>query len=164
MKMSKDRVDPELISSLDFMETTTGGEINLDDIPATREAAQASYKVMKKKMPDIEGVALEIKKVPGPEAAPEVEVRVYQPENRSGELPALLWIHGGGYIMGSAEQNDLIAKDFAKTLNCVVVSVDYRLAPETPYPGPLEDCYAALKWLYNNHGFSCHAKTLKFMS
>jgi acetyl esterase/lipase len=62
-------------------------------------------------------------------------------------LPALLWIHGGGYVLGNVEQDDLFAQRIALAVECVVVSVDYRLAPEHPFPAPLEDCYAALSWL-----------------
>jgi|APSaa5957512622_1039677.scaffolds.fasta_scaffold35304_2 acetyl esterase/lipase len=150
MKMNKNRVDPELMAALEFIEEATGGEFRLDDIPAARQALYKFYEITRKQIPDIEGVTTEIRKIPGPQGEPHVEVRIFQPENRAEVLPALLWIHGGGYVMGSAEQDELQTQYFAKTLQCVVVSVDYRLAPETPYPGPLEDCYASLKWLYNN--------------
>jgi acetyl esterase/lipase len=59
----------------------------------------------------------------------------------------LLWIHGGGYIMGSADAEAAMAISIVSELGCAVVAPDYRLAPETPFPGPVEDCYAALKWL-----------------
>jgi acetyl esterase/lipase len=81
-----------------------------------------------------------------------VRVLVYIPKNVSTPLPALLWIHGGGYVFGSAEQDDLQVKSIVSTVECAAVSVDYRLAPETPHPGPVEDCYAALKWLYMHAG------------
>ena len=85
--------------------------------------------------------------MPGPEGAPEVFVRIYQPTDRPATLPALLWIHGGGYVLGSVERDDLLAKHLARVGQCVVASVEYRLAPEHPFPAPVEDCYAALKWL-----------------
>jgi acetyl esterase/lipase len=99
------------------------------------------------KAPPIEGVHTEDRWVPGPAGAPEVFVRIYQPTDRPDTLPALLWIHGGGYVLGSVERDDLLAKHLAKVAQCVVVSVEYRLAPEHPFPAPIEDCYAALKWL-----------------
>jgi acetyl esterase/lipase len=74
-------------------------------------------------------------------------VRIYQPDPRADTLPALLWIHGGGYVIGDVAGDDLTAKGMALAINCVVASVEYRLAPEHPFPAPLEDCYAALKWL-----------------
>ncbi len=55
-----------------------------------------------------------------------------------------------GYILGSINDNDDLAVKIAKEANCMVVSVDYRLAPEHPYPAPIEDCYAALKWIADN--------------
>jgi len=61
--------------------------------------------------------------------------------------PALLWIHGGGYVMGTAGQDDALCRHFAETLGIVVASVDYRLAPESPFPVPLQDCYDGLAWL-----------------
>ena len=79
--------------------------------------------------------------------APDVFVRIYQPTDRPATLPALLWIHGGGYVLGSVERDDLLAKHLARVGQCVVASVEYRLAPEHPFPAPVEDCYAALKWL-----------------
>jgi acetyl esterase/lipase len=58
-----------------------------------------------------------------------------------------LWIHGGGYVIGTAQQDDELCRRFARVLGVTVAAVDYRLAPEHPYPAPLEDCYAALTWL-----------------
>lgn len=95
-------------------------------------------------------VAVENVQVPGPADAPTVRVRIYRPKNVPGPMPALLWIHGGGYVMGALEMDDLNCSDFARELGILVVSVDYRLAPDHPFPAPLEDCYAALKWLFKN--------------
>lgn len=86
--------------------------------------------------------------VPGPEGSPDVTVRVHRPKNQDGPLPCVYWIHGGGYVMGSYEMEDLRFDKWCQSLNCVGVAVEYRLAPETPYPGPLEDCYAGLKWTF----------------
>ena len=58
-----------------------------------------------------------------------------------------MWIHGGGYVIGTAQQDDRLCRRFSTRLGITVASVDYRLAPEHPYPAPLEDCYAALAWL-----------------
>ncbi|MHA7651198.1 alpha/beta hydrolase [Mycobacterium sp. ML4] len=74
-------------------------------------------------------------------------VRLYRPTGVDGPGPALLWMHGGGYVIGSAKQDDALCRRFSKALGITVASVDYRLAPEHPYPAPLEDCYAALTWL-----------------
>ncbi len=76
-----------------------------------------------------------------------VGVRLHRPVGVSQPAPALLWIHGGGYVMGSAQQDDALCRRFARKLGITVAAVDYRLAPEHPYPAPLEDCYSALTWL-----------------
>ncbi|WP_319447524.1 MULTISPECIES: alpha/beta hydrolase [unclassified Mycobacterium] len=76
-----------------------------------------------------------------------VRVHLHRPPGATGVGPGLLWIHGGGYVMGSAAQDDAMCRRFARQLGVTVASVDYRLAPENPYPAPLEDCYSALTWL-----------------
>ena len=74
-------------------------------------------------------------------------MRLHRPAGVSQPGPALLWIHGGGYVIGTAQQDDELCRRFARALGVTVAAVDYRLAPEHPYPTPLEDCYAALTWL-----------------
>lgn len=76
-----------------------------------------------------------------------VTVRLYRPARAAEAAPALLWIHGGGYVVGTAAQDDDYCRAFTRKLGIVVAAVDYRLAPEHPYPVPLEDCYDALVWL-----------------
>ncbi|KPN95958.1 alpha/beta hydrolase [Lysinibacillus sp. ZYM-1] len=78
----------------------------------------------------------------------EMLVKIYEPiERNRDKLPAMLWIHGGGFVMGHPDMDDLLCERFVQTANCVVVSVDYRLAPEHPYPAAIEDCYAGLVWM-----------------
>ena len=79
--------------------------------------------------------------------SPTSSVRVLRPEGLGDKPPAVLWIHGGGYVWGSAAVNDRAVRRMAQRLGIVAVSVDYRLAPEHPYPAALDDCYAALRWL-----------------
>ena len=74
-------------------------------------------------------------------------VRVHQPAASHRPRPALLWIHGGGYVLGTAAQDDALCSHFAQSLGIVVAAVEYRLAPEHPFPVPLHDCYEALTWL-----------------
>ncbi len=97
--------------------------------------------------PELGAVRREERHVPGPEGAPEVRVLVYRPASEGVNRPAYLHVHGGGYVLGSPEINDIANRRLAHELGCVVVSVDYRLAPETRYPGAVEDCHAALVWL-----------------
>ena len=82
--------------------------------------------------------------VPGPAGDPDVPVRLYRPEGLPQPAAALYWIHGGGMVMGNVEMNDPYCANVADKLNVLVASVEYRLAPEHPFPAPLEDCYAGL--------------------
>ena len=87
------------------------------------------------------------RRVPGPSAAPEVGVVIYRPKGATGPLPCIFHVHGGGYITGSALGNEAMHRPLAADLGCVIISVEYRLAPETKFPGAVEDGYAALTWL-----------------
>ena len=142
-----DRLDPELAGPLQTFLSLTGDGFSLHDIPAARQRRNELAAAQMAKAPIIEGVTSEDRHVPGPPGAPDVFVRIYQPTDRPATLPALVWIHGGGYVLGRVEQDDPLAKHLSKVAACVVVSVEYRLAPEHPHPAPVEDCYAALKWL-----------------
>ncbi len=91
---------------------------------------------------------------PGPGVAVEalgpISVRVHRPPSRAtAPYPAVLWIHGGGYVIGSAAQDDAVCRHLAHELGALVAAVDYRLAPEHPFPVPLHDCHDALVWLAN---------------
>lgn len=139
--------DPELVAALQ----TFPGSVFLDlidwhDLPATREKARQVLEEALAGIPDSARVEKFDQLVPGPEGAPEVPVRIYRPIESTGTLPGLVWFHGGGLVMGNIEQDDLILQILVEEVNCVIVSVEYRLAPEHPFPAPVEDCYAALKW------------------
>ena len=81
--------------------------------------------------------------IPGPGV--DILVRIYTPAG-SGPFPILVWFHGGGWVVGDLETADPTARHLAVGANCVVISVDYRLAPETKFPGAADDCYAATVW------------------
>jgi len=82
----------------------------------------------------------------------DVMVRVYRPAGLETPAPALYWIHGGGLVMGTVDMDDDYCAGLAHRLKIVVASVEYRLAPDFPYPTPLEDCYAGLRWLHDQAG------------
>jgi len=81
-----------------------------------------------------------------------LRVCVYSPLSPVTGVPGVLWLHGGGYALGTPEQDEVFIKRFVEAGNCVVVSPDYRLSVEAPYPAALEDCYAALLWLKGHSG------------
>ncbi len=98
--------------------------------------------------PVIDGVSIRDEQIAGPNGAL-LRVRVYEPA-RQPPRAAMLWIHGGGFVIGTAEQDEAHSIELCRSLNLVVASVDYRLALEHPYPAPLDDCYFALRWLHDN--------------
>ena len=102
---------------------------------------------------DTTGVTIDDRQIPGPAGAPAVPVRIYAPAGAgAGTRPALLDIHGGGFCSGSIEMEHAIAVRIARDLGAVVVAVEYRLAPEYPFPAGVDDCYAALRWMHDEAG------------
>jgi acetyl esterase/lipase len=87
------------------------------------------------------------RQVPGD---PPVGVRVHRSADATGHLPCFVSMHGGGFVIGSYDMEDLLFERWCALLGIVGVSVDYRLAPETRYPGPLDDCYRVLVWTYEH--------------
>ena len=79
-----------------------------------------------------------------------MRVRIYTPETDRSDLPVFLFIHGGGFVIGSIESRDPQCRMISRDVGCIVVSVDYRLAPEHPYPAAPDDCWAALQWTTDN--------------
>ncbi len=140
-------VDPEIVAILDVFPSF---QFTAEDLPRIRAEAAAMGAQMASGLPDFPDVEVTERRVPGPQGAPDVRVLVYLPKEAPRPLPALLWIHGGGYIIGTADGDDQQAKQMVSRVGCAVVSVDYRLAPETPHPGPVEDCYAGLQWLHTH--------------
>jgi acetyl esterase/lipase len=141
------RVLPELLPMLKMM---PGQDFGKDDIATLRNGMAFTFGAPV--LPD--GITIENRMIPGPEGAPEIRVRIYRNPDQKKGSPGILYIHGGGYILGTPELTDMSCVRMAQAINGAIVSVDYRLAPEHPFPAPLEDCYAALKW------FAVHAGEL----
>lgn len=87
----------------------------------------------------------ENRRIPGP--AGEIPIRIFTPRESSAPLPVLVWFHGGGHVIGSLDSYDSLCRQLALRADCVVVSVDYRLAPEHKFPAAVEDSFAALSWV-----------------
>ena len=110
------------------------------------EEARANAK-KRPRSPGPEVAKVEDRSIPGPDS--DVPVRVYTPEG-NGPFPILAWYHGGGWVVGDLESADATARDLCVGGECVVVSVDYRLAPDAKFPGPANDCWAATTWAVEN--------------
>ena len=136
-------VDPQLLPVLDQFPGIT---LTPESLEATR-AFLAQLAAQRPPAKITQDVVSEELRIPGPPGAPDVRVLLYTPTETKGLRPAYLHVHGGGYVMGSADMSADANKGLASELACVVASVDYQLAPETRFPGAVEDCYAALKWL-----------------
>ena len=137
-------IDPELLPWLDMLPSFSFTD------QESMVAARAAIGEMGNLIPAYEPVnPIDVRDitVPGPDGAPDVPVRVYAPAQRVGELPGLLHIHGGGFILGDLDTFESGQLRLVDELGIVVVAVDYRLAPEHPFPAPVEDCYAALTWV-----------------
>lgn len=146
---TKHLVDPELRPFLDLMPTVT---FSAETLPLIRKAREQLLDVQKAQRAAPEDIEVSEHFVPGPADAPWVRVIVYRPRAIAAPMPAYLHMHGGGFVVGKPESFADFNERFARELGCLVVSVDYRKAPETRFPGALEDCYAALRWLYAQAG------------
>lgn len=135
-------VDPEVAPLIDLMPAV---DFDAATLAAFRDAINAQLAAAgEPPLPPTERL------VPGRDGAPDVPVLVYDPPSDNRARAAVLHMHGGGMITGSAAMSKASWSPLALALDVVVVSVDYRLAPDTRFPGPQEDCYAALAWLDAN--------------
>jgi acetyl esterase/lipase len=133
----KELLHPELRPVLDAFELPA---VDAAGVAAMRSASFAS--------PDLSDAVVRTEhQVPGD---PPVAVRMHRAKDVAGLLPAILTVHGGGYVIGSYDMDSPLFDRWCPGLGVAGISVEYRLAPETPYPGPLDDCYAALRWIYDN--------------
>jgi acetyl esterase len=136
-------VIPELEPML--LMATAMPPLDFSDIAALRaQADEGPEMLLGLYVPTVDDVTTEVIEVPVPGGA--IELRVHRPD-RPAPLPILVSIHGGGWILGRAVHTDLPCRRLASLSGSVVVAVDYRLAPEHPFPGPVEDCYAAVEWV-----------------
>lgn len=136
-------LDDEIVPAL--ADVPFGFELSVEALPALREARGAMFAAV-----ELSDAVERTDHVVSDD--PHVVVRVHRPKNVDGALPCVYSIHGGGYILGTYEMDDARFDRYCTRFGCVGVSVEYRLAPETPYPGPLDDCYAGLRWTHEHAG------------
>lgn len=146
--MGSRAIHPDMQAILDASARTTEqlGPRAADDVAAARRWWTAYTQALSRPHPEDMHVYDRI--VPTDDG--DVPVRVYRPGGATGRLPGLLYLHGGGFMLGDLDSSDSNAWGFAQEVGAVVVSVDYRLTPEHPYPAAFNDCYATLVWVAKN--------------
>lgn len=140
-------LDPQAKALLDGLAADANAP-KLYNLPA--EAARAFYRALGAAV-DLQGVPIgkvEDMSIPGPGG--EIALRIYTPVAAGGGSPALVFFHGGGWVIGDLDTHDALCRTLANESGARVIAVHYRLAPEHPYPAALEDCYAAVKWVEAN--------------
>ncbi|WP_436771500.1 alpha/beta hydrolase [Yinghuangia sp. YIM S09857] len=142
MDYADDRIDPQLRALIPVLP-----QVDVADPVRFREAQRARQTQLAAAAGPLVGVTVADRTVPGPAGGPDVPIRVYAPDGEPALRGVLVWFHGGGYVFGDIPSSDRSCAALAVEADCVVVSVEYRLAPEDPYPAGLEDAHAALVWV-----------------
>ena len=139
-------LDPQAKAILDQFASMGGPQLHEMSVAQARELILGMVALAG----EPESIArIENRTVPGP--AGEIPVRIYTPVG-TAPFPVLVYFHGGGWVIGNLDTHDGICRSLANRVGCLVVSVDYRLAPEHPFPAAPEDCYAATRWLAEHAG------------
>ena len=147
----QNRIDPASSLPLEeLLNTLPGGFNAIEDIKERRNVINSLVRMMTAELPPIDNIVIEDRNIAAPDALLELVVRIYKPTGVSAGLPGIFFIHGGGMIMGSIETENHKAAMLCETIQSIVVSVEYRLAPENPHPAPVQDCYKALVWMTKN--------------
>jgi acetyl esterase/lipase len=135
-------VDPELLPMLDAFPPMT---LSTETLPMIRAAIPQMMAA--RPLPDLP-VRSNVINIPSGDDGRDIRCLLIQPLTSGTNMPAILHFHGGGHVLGVPEMDQPQLMRWAAELGCLVLSVDYRLAPETPFPGPMDDGYAALRWLH----------------
>ncbi|MEQ8267156.1 MAG: alpha/beta hydrolase [Parvibaculum sp.] len=140
-------LDPQAKALLDMLGADPDAPRLIDLPPA---AGREMYRAMAN-MLDLQGVPIgktEDRAIPGP--AGDIPIRIYTPVAGGGTGPALVYFHGGGWVIGDLDTHDALCRTLANEAGCKVIAVHYRLAPEHPFPASFDDAFAAVKWVEAN--------------
>lgn len=138
-------LDPQAKLLIDLIDGSGGFDLTPDSDP---QQLRALYDGLSAAAPEqIVVASVENRAIPGPGG--EIPVRIYRPEGEASK-PAIVYYHGGGWVIGSLDTHDGSCRAFANAVDAVVISVDYRLAPEHPFPAPVDDAVAALAWVHDH--------------
>ncbi|MGH9017103.1 MAG: alpha/beta hydrolase [Acidimicrobiales bacterium] len=142
-------IDPELAAVLKAMPMDPSGQLGDESMIQIMRSTPDILAMLGADLPTDDRVTVQNTEIPGPDGGL-VPVRVYTPKTSGTSSPALLYFHGGAFVIGDMYLEESRCLRLAGDGGCVVVSVDYRLAPENPFPAGVEDCYCALVWLGAN--------------
>lgn len=134
-------IDPEIVPILELIPNTSLGNENLAEIRAVMAGDELQHDP---------SCPPRIQQIPASNNAPDIPVYIYNVDRTKTGRPLILHIHGGGMVVGSARVSLQSLPPVLREFDAVGISIDYRLAPETPFPGPQEDCYDALRWAIAN--------------
>jgi acetyl esterase/lipase len=148
------RVDPDYRSILE-----NGPILDLSNVAAARETLNAIYLLMPQ-LPPNPAVERSDHMVPGLNGAPDVLLRLFRPRDTAGPVPLLYWIQGGGYVLDAPDLDDQLCDQIAADVQCAVISVLYRRAPEAPFPAASDDCMAGLRWAHAQSGLGYDASRI----
>jgi acetyl esterase len=140
-----DEPDPQVQQFLQLYESMDVPELHELSPPQAREVQEQ----LSQADPDIDLPTVEDRTIDGP--AGEIPIRLYDPRTDDEQTPLLVYFHGGGFVVGSLDTHDGVCRKLADETGYPVLSVDYRLAPEHPFPAGLNDCYAAVEWASSAH-------------
>ncbi|HTA68389.1 MAG TPA: alpha/beta hydrolase [Bryobacteraceae bacterium] len=141
-------LDPQAKALFDFLGLTQMAPLETLTPQEARAGFEALAEARRQMTPEPVDQVRDLK-IPGP--AGEIPIRVYSPKAQSPS-PALIYFHGGGWVLGDLESHDHVCRAVANSASCVVLSVDYRLAPEHKFPAAVYDSYAATKWIADHAG------------
>lgn len=141
-------LDPQVKALLDAAKAAGSPPVHTLSVETARQLRIAQWGQMQAMGVTIAPVAnIENRVIPGPGG--DLAVRIYTPDG-TGPFPIVLYFHGGGFVICNLDTHDMICCNLAAGANCVVVSVDYRLAPEAKFPAAVDDCLAATRWAAEN--------------
>ncbi len=140
-------LDPQCAKIIEAAAAAGGSPFEQDGHHAIRKAYEASTVAYRHSSGDLDSV--EDRTIPGPDGN-DIPIRIYTPVSRKPAMGVAVFFHGGGWVIGSLNSHDHMCRYLALAAECIVLAVDYRLAPEHKFPAGLEDCIAATRWTATN--------------
>lgn len=145
-----EKLHPDMQILLDARESVGGVDTSTKSVDSYRTFWERYYRAITNPRPDDIEVVDSLVPVSDATGRAEVPIRIYRSASVPNNAPCIIYMHGGGFMLGDLESSDIIAWGFTSETNAVTISVDYRLAPEHPYPAALNDTYAVLCWASEN--------------